>query len=173
MGASSKTSDRVVISLAWEAPVDSGASYSRSMSQIGESATLIASLYDGATLLEETVLALADGSSQASVSFSSIPIGVSMTLVASVNAASGLSLYEGNATFTVGLTGTTQTSLSMRKSPILVAVNTAGNAYVSNDGTTWLGPYMTGLSVVRSISYANGKFIAVGEDALPMALPRP
>jgi hypothetical protein len=170
MGSAAKTADRVVFSIAWEEPVESAAAYSRSVSQIGESATLIAALYDGTTLLEETVLALADGSSQASVSFSAIPVGVPVTLVAGVNAASGLSLYEGSATFTVGLTGITQTSLSMRKSPILVAVNIAGNAYLSNDGTTWLGPYATGLSVVRSIGYANGRFIAVGEDGVTNGL---
>ncbi len=164
MGAASKTSERVVFSIAWDEPVESGAAYSRSMSQIGESATLLAALYDGATLLEETVLPLADGSSEATVSFSSIPIGLPLTLVASVSAASGLSLYEGSASFTVGLTGITQASLSMKRSPVLVAVNTAGNAYLSNDGSAWLGPYATGLSVANSVSYANGRFIAVGKD---------
>lgn len=164
VGTGLGTADAITVSVAWDAPVDGARVSARGVSQVGGSATLLASLYDGAALLEEKAIALSDGATQAAVSFSSIPIGVRLTFSASVYAANGLSLYEGSSSFTVGQSGLTQAILSMRRSPIVVAVVSSGDAYISNDASAWLGPYPTGLSVVRSVGYANGRFIAVGDD---------
>ncbi len=164
VGTGLKTADAIIVSVAWDAPVAGARAFARSVSQVGEGATLLASLHDGVVLLEEKAITLSDGATQAAVSFTSIPIGVRLTFTASVNAANGLSLYTGSSSFTVGQSGLTQAILSMQKSPIVVAVGSSGDAFISNDASVWLGPYPTGLSVVRSVSYANGRFFAVGED---------
>lgn len=48
--------------------------------------------------------------------------------------------------------------------PYLVAVNATGQAYTSIDGATWSGPSTTGLSTANDLAYANGLFIAVGQN---------
>lgn len=164
VGTGLKTADAIIVSVAWDAQVEGARAYTRSISQIGEGATLVASLYDGSALLEEKAIALSDGATRASVSFSSIPIGVRLTFAARVEAASGLSLYEGSSSFLVGQSGLVQATVSMNKSPLIAAVGFSGEAFISNDASVWFGPYATGLSVVRSVAYANGRFIAVGED---------
>ena len=46
-----------------------------------------------------------------------------------------------------------------------VALTDTGNAWVSYDGSTWEGPYSTGLAVGNDLAVGGGTFVAVGQIA--------
>ncbi len=48
--------------------------------------------------------------------------------------------------------------------PLILALNSAGAVWLSGDGSSWTGPYSTGLSVGNGLAHSKGLFVAVGQD---------
>ncbi|GAB1482646.1 hypothetical protein MASR2M78_14620 [Treponema sp.] len=64
-----------------------------------------------------------------------------------------------------GTTDATNVNITLEPvNPKLVAVNAGGAAFISQDGVTWGGSYTTGLSIANDIAFANGLYVAVGQD---------
>lgn len=47
--------------------------------------------------------------------------------------------------------------------PLYVVINDAGNVWTSADGSSWQGPYLTGLDQTYDLSFGTGVFVAVGK----------
>ena len=75
---------------------------------------------------------------------------------------SGTSRAAGS-TFTAGTSNVTLYA-KWTPGPLLLALDSAGNVFSSGNGAAWTGPVATGLSTGNGIVYANGLFVAVGQD---------